>query len=89
MISLFVCYCVSCNCTALWSTLCFYKYIGSTLLVQLGINMIISMYKISFCMCMSASLIMRSFAGRQLVLETLYALTSNTKIITEAMNRGV
>ncbi|KTF71908.1 hypothetical protein cypCar_00049796 [Cyprinus carpio] len=26
--------------------------------------------------------------GRQLVLETLYALTSNTKIITEAMNRG-
>lgn len=27
-------------------------------------------------------------AGRQLVLETLYALTSNTKIITEAMNKG-
>ncbi|XP_016430082.1 dnaJ homolog subfamily C member 13-like [Sinocyclocheilus rhinocerous] len=27
-------------------------------------------------------------SSRQLVLETLYALTSNTKIITEAMNRG-
>lgn len=26
--------------------------------------------------------------GRQLVLETLYALTSNTKIIKEAMTKG-
>ena len=29
-----------------------------------------------------------SLSGRQLVLETLYALSSNTKIIKEAMAKG-
>lgn len=28
------------------------------------------------------------FVGRQMVLETLYALTSNTKIVKEAMAKG-
>lgn len=29
------------------------------------------------------------YVGRQLVLETLYALTSNTKLVKEAMAKGL